>query len=151
MRDEQNGMTLIVKTITRLTVGLIMLFGIYIIGHGHISPGGGFAGGVIVALSFIHIMLAFGKDIALKKLSQNVASFFESLGAIIFVTLAVLGIASGYFFLNFLLKGEPFRLFSSGLIPLYNVAISLKVGAGLLIIFIILVAFKINKKGGGKK
>ncbi len=151
MREAQNGMSLIVKTITRLTVGLIFLFGIYIIGHGHVSPGGGFAGGVIVALSFIHIMLAFGKDVALKKVSLNVASLFESLGALIFITLAVLGILTGYFFLNFMPKGEPFNLFSSGLIPLYNIAISLKVASGLFIIFVILVLFKINKKDGDKK
>ena len=48
------GMTLIAKTITRLTLGLILLFGFYIFLHGHISHGIGFAGGVIVALGFIH-------------------------------------------------------------------------------------------------
>ena len=57
IKRPEEGMTLIVKTITRLTVGLIMLFGIYIVLHGHLTPGGGFAGGVIVALSFIHLML----------------------------------------------------------------------------------------------
>jgi len=146
MKEQEKGMTLIVKTITRLTVGLIFLFGVYIVTHGHISPGGGFAGGVIVALSFIHIMLAFGKDTALKKLNKGVASFFESLGAIMFITLATIGIGSGYFFLNFLLKGEPFKLFSSGIIPLFNVAISFKVAAGLFIIFIIMVSFKISNE-----
>ncbi len=148
MDNPEHGMTLIVKTITRLTVGLILLFGIYIVAHGHVSPGGGFAGGVIIALSFIHIMLAFGKDAAFKKINYNIASFFESMGAIIFVTLALLGIGSGYFFFNFLSKGESFKLFSSGLIPLYNVAISLKVGAGLFIVFIILAMFKLTKKDG---
>lgn len=148
MDDPKKGMTLIVKTITRLTVGLILLFGIYIVSHGHISPGGGFAGGVIIALSFIHIMLAFGKEAAFKRINQKVASFFESIGAIIFITLALLGIGSGYFFLNFLSKGEPFRLFSSGLIPLFNIAISFKVGAGLFIIFIVLVTFELAGKGG---
>jgi len=150
VKEQEQGMTLIVKTITRLTVGLILLFGIYIVSHGHISPGGGFAGGVIIALSFIHIMLAFGKDVALKKVSHSVASFFESLGAIIFISLAILGIGSGYFFFNFISKGEPFELFSSGLIPLYNMAISFKVGAGLFIIFIVLILFKIPKKGEGR-
>ena len=58
---QEKGMTLIVKTVTRLTLGFILLYGIYIAMTGHESPGGGFAGGVIVALSFIHIMLAFGK------------------------------------------------------------------------------------------
>jgi len=148
MDDPKRGMTLIVKTITRLTVGLILLFGIYIVSHGHISPGGGFAGGVIVVLSFIHIVLAFGKEAAFKRINQKVASFFESIGAIIFITLAILGIGGGYFFLNFLSKGEPFRLFSSGLIPLFNIAISFKVGAGLFIIFIVLVMFELAESGG---
>lgn len=141
-------MTLIVKTITRLTVGLILLFGIYIVLHGHITPGGGFAGGVIIALSFIHLMLAFGKDLALKKLSEAQASFFESLGAIMFLSIAILGFVGGYFFLNFFSsKGEPFRLFSAGIIPLCNVAICFKVGAGLFAIFAALVFLKIGSGG----
>ena len=45
-RENEQGMSLIVKTITRLTVGLIILYGIYIVLHGHVSPGGGFAGGI---------------------------------------------------------------------------------------------------------
>jgi len=146
MKKQEPGMTLIVKTITRLTVGLILLFGIYIVAHGHISPGGGFAGGVIIALSFIHIMLAFGKDAAFKKINQNVASFFESLGAIVFITIAILGIMSGYFLLNFGMKGEPFELFSAGTIPLLNIAIAFKVGSGLFMIVVILVLLKIGKK-----
>ena len=136
-------MTLIVKTITRLTVGLILLYGIYIVLHGHLSPGGGFAGGVIIALSFIHLMLAFGGETALKKLSQAQASILESLGAIMFLTIALLGFLGGYFFFNlFLHKGKPFALFSAGIIPLCNIAISLKVGAGLFAIFAALVLFK---------
>jgi len=144
MKNKQEpGMTLIVKTITRLTVGLILLYGIYIVLHGHISPGGGFAGGVIIALSFIHLMLAFGKDVALKKLSQPVASFFESIGALMFLSIALLGLFGGYFFFNFFVnKGEPFSLFSAGTIPLSNIAICFKVGAGLVAIFMALVLFK---------
>ena len=139
MKDNHSGMTLIVKTITRLTVGLILLYGIYIILHGHLSPGGGFPGGVIVALSFIHILLAFGKDVALKRLNQARSSFFESLGAIMFLGIALLGFLGGYFFFNFLNKGEPFNLFSAGIIPLCNIAICFKVGAGLFLIFVSLV------------
>ena len=148
MRKPEPGMTLIVKTITRLTVGLILLYGIYIVLHGHVSPGGGFAGGVIIALSFIHLMLAFGKEVALKKLNEVRASFFESLGAIMFLSIAILGFLGGYFFFNFLKKGEPFNLFSAGIIPLCNIAICLKVGAGLFAIFVVLVLFK---KSGEKE
>jgi len=141
-RDPEKGMTVIVKTITRLTVGVILLYGIYIVLHGHISPGGGFAGGVIIALSFIHLMLAFGKEVALKKLSEAWASVLESLGALMFLTVALLGLLGGYFFFNFFLqKGKPFDLFSAGIIPLCNIAISLKVGVGLIAIFVALVLF----------
>lgn len=148
-REHEKGMSLIVKTITRLTVGLILLYGIYIVLHGHVSPGGGFAGGVIIALSFIHLMLAYGKEEAFKKLSRARASFFENLGAILFLTIAVLGFTGGCFFLNFIPKGEPFKLFSAGIIPLCNIAISLKVGAGLFGIFAALVLLKVEK--GQKK
>lgn len=148
INSNKKGMTLIVKTITRLTVGLILLFGIYIVLHGHISPGGGFAGGVIIALSFIHLMLAFGKDVAFKKLSRPMAGLFESVGALMFLIIAVIGFTGGYFFLNFFInKGTPFRLFSAGIIPLCNIAISFKVGAGLFAIFVALVLLKIDSKG----
>ncbi len=145
-RREEAGMSLIVKTVTRLTVGLILLYGIYIVTHGHVSPGGGFAGGLIIALSFVHLMLAFGKDVALAKLSERGASFYESLGALLFWFLAILGFAGGYYFLNFLGKGEPFRIFSAGMIPLYNIAIAMKVSAGLFSIFMALIFLRIIKE-----
>ena len=145
-KEHEKGMSLIVKTITRLTVGLILLYGIYIVLHGHVSPGGGFAGGVIIALSFIHLMLAYGKEVAFKKLSKAWASVFESVGAIMFLAIALLGFTGGYFFLNFLSKGEPFRLFSAGIIPLCNIAICLKVGAGLFAIFVALVLLKFESE-----
>ena len=147
-REREQGMTVIVKTITRFTVGLILLYGIYIVLHGHVSPGGGFAGGVIIALSFVHLMLAYGRDVALRKLPKNVISLFESAGAITFLGIALLGFMGGYFFLNFLAKGEPFRLFSAGTIPLCNIAISMKVGAGLFAIFValVLLQFESEKK-----
>lgn len=141
-KEHESGMSVIVKTITRFTVGLILLYGIYIVLHGHVSPGGGFAGGVIIALSFVHLMLAYGKEVALKKMPKGAASFFEGAGAIIFLSIALLGFTGGYFFLNFISKGEPFRLFSGGIIPLCNIAISLKVGAGLFAIFTALVLLK---------
>jgi multicomponent Na+:H+ antiporter subunit B len=132
-------MSIIVKTITRLTVGLILLFGIYIVLHGHLSPGGGFAGGVIIALSFVHLMLAFGKDVAATKISLKLANNLESVGALMFLSIALLGFLGGSFFLNILSKGITFKLFSAGTIPLSNIAIGIKVGVGLLAIFLALV------------
>ena len=139
INSKNIGMTLIVKTITRLTVGLILLFGIYIILHGHLSPGGGFAGGVIVALAFVHLMLAFGKDVAASKISKQLAANLESIGALMFLSVALLGFFGGSFFSNVLEKGTPFKLFSAGAIPISNISIGIKVGVGLFAIFMALV------------
>lgn len=137
--NPKTGMSLIVKTITRLTVGLVLLFGIYIVTHGHLAPGGGFAGGVIIALSFVHLMLAFGKETAVRKLPREIASNLESIGALLFLGIALLGFTGGAFFLNFMQRGAPFKLFSAGCIPLSNAIIGLKVGVGLFAIFLALV------------
>jgi len=145
--DDPAGMSLIVKTVARVTTGLILLYGMYIIIHGHVSPGGGFAGGVIVALAFVLLVLAFGKKFTMEKISVSRASLVESLGAIMFLAIALAGFAGGYFFLNFFTnKGEPFRVFSAGIIPLCNIAISLKVAAGLFAIFMILVILESTVK-----
>ena len=140
INKKEVGMTLIVKSVTRLTVGLILLYVVYIVLHGHISPGGGFAGGLIIALSFIHLMLAFGRKVAMKRLSEAKAAVLESIGALLFLLIGTLGLFTGYFFLNYFVnKGEPFSLFSAGIIPLCNIAIAIKVGVGLFAIFIVLV------------
>jgi multicomponent Na+:H+ antiporter subunit B len=135
MKNNQPGMTLIVKTITRLTVGLIIIYGIYIVIRGHISPGGGFAGGAIIALSFIHLLLAFGKDEVLKKINEQRALIFASSGALAFLFIANLGFRG----LRISASEGHFKVFSAGLIPLYDIAASVLVGAGLFVIFLALV------------
>lgn len=146
------GMTLIVKTITRLTVGLILLYGIYIVLHGHLSPGGGFAGGVIIALSFVHLVLAFGKEEAIKRISKGMISLLETMGILLFLGIGILGFVKGEFFYDWLSKGSPFKLFSAGTIPLSNIFIGLKVSFGLFAIFIVLVALRVsNNKEEGQK
>lgn len=82
---SEKGMSVIVKTVTRLTLGFILLYGVYISLNGHIAPGGGFAGGVIIALSFVHIMLAFGKEIALHRLHARMLRVAISAAAIVFL------------------------------------------------------------------
>lgn len=142
--SKQPGMSLIVKTITRLTVGLILLYGIYIVLHGHLSPGGGFAGGVIIALSFIHLVLAFGKEEALKRVTQTWISFFESFGALLFLSIGLVGFIKGAFFSNWAPLGKTYDFFSAGIIPLSNIAIGLKVSFGLFAIFMVLIMLKFD-------
>ncbi len=136
MRNNQTGMTLIVKTITRLTVGLILIYGIYIVLQGHLSPGGGFAGGVIIALSFIQLMLAFGKEPVLKKIGKARCIFLSGSAALVFL----LFIARGFLSKHVLgLKEGHSAIFSAGLIPFCDIAVSILVGSGLFVIFLALV------------
>lgn len=144
-----HGMTEIVKNIIKIFAGFTLLFGIYIVIYGHITPGGGFAGGVIIAGAFILLTIAYGKRLTLQKLNQKVAATLDSLGALLFLSIALLGIIGGYFFSNVLPKGEPFHLFSAGIIPFCNIAIGLKVGASLFAVFIALAMCRIITRKDG--
>ena len=57
------GMSIIVKKVSQLVAGIIFMYGIYIILHGHLTPGGGFAGGAIIAGSFILLILAIAASV----------------------------------------------------------------------------------------
>ncbi len=140
------GMTIIVKTISSWVKVLIFLFGIYIVIFGHLTPGGGFAGGVILASSYILLMLAFGKEFAEENLPSAIASKLDCVGALLFILVAILGLVfGGSFFVNFLhqkyLPGQALELISAGTIPLFNIAIGLKVGVSLFLVILTLSVF----------
>lgn len=144
MKDE--GMTIIVKTITRLIIWMIFLYGAYIILHGHLTPGGGFGGGVILALGFLSILLAYGKTFTLRWLNIKFLEEFEASSILLFLVLGILGIAvSGTFLLNFFTQGEVFRLISAGQIPVLNVFIGIKVGASLFLVVYALSQLKLEE------
>jgi len=143
-------MSLIVKTMTRLVAGFIVLFGAYVVLYGHISPGGGFAGGVIIGGAFILVCLAFGKEFVFRLFSYKAASFWDCIGALAFLGVGLLGFLGGDFFSNFLGKGTNFRLFSAGTIPLSNIAIGIKVGSALFAVFAALAVFR-RVSGPGKE
>lgn len=142
------GMTIIVKTISSWVKVLIVLFGIYIILFGHLTPGGGFAGGVFLASSYVLLMLAFGKEFVQKDLPLALDSKLDCLGALLFALIAVLGLllTDRIFFNNYLYKeylpGKAFDLISAGTIPLSNIAIGLKVGASLFLVIFLLSTFR---------
>jgi len=145
-------MSLIVKTVTRWVVAFIFIYGLYVVAYGHLSPGGGFAGGVILSCAFILLLLAWGKKSALDVFGYRAAGKFDSLGALAFLFLALVGIVSlqGMFFSNFIQKsspGTPLRLFNGGIIPLANVAIAVKVCASLFLVAVVLSALRVVAKG----
>ncbi len=146
---KHTGMTLIVRRTARLVTGFIAVFGIYIAATGHISPGGGFAGGVILAAAAVLIVLAFGRDFTRNILTERQCHIMDAAGAGAFLLVALLGYFGGSFFFNFINavgEGSPGdqagKLLSGGTIPLSNLAILVKVGAGLAGAFLALAAYR---------
>ena len=145
--DKSTDMGVTVKTVTRWLKGPILLFGIYLVLYGHITPGGGFGGGVVIACAFILITLASGEHAAQRLFSRNVASRLDSVGLLVFLALGWLGTywAGSYFFSNFIStpQAAQFTLLSGGIMPIANLALGLKVGSALFLVFTILTAFQI--------
>ncbi len=143
------GMSLIVQIITQLMAGMLILYGGYIILHGHLTPGGGFAGGVIIAAALVLVSLAFGSVEQVEKREYILSSVFESFGGVSFLGLALVGyFAAEFFFRNagVFFLGKPLELVSGGIIPLANIAIGVKVGAGIFAIFLALGASRFVMK-----
>ena len=138
------GMTVIVKQTTKLIAGLIFMYGIYVIIHGHLTPGGGFAGGVIVAGAFILLILAYGSDFLNLVKEESGTTMYENLAMIMVLILAVSGLLLGahIFFLNWLPKGNLGQLVSAGILPFYNIFVGIEVAASIVTIFLALIIYK---------
>jgi multicomponent Na+:H+ antiporter subunit B len=138
------GMTIIVKKTTQLIAGMVFLYGIYVIIHGHLTPGGGFAGGVIMAGSFILLILAYGSDFINLTREESGSTLYENLATLLVIFLAISGLLTGarIFFLNWLPKGTVGHLVSAGMLPLYNIFVGIEVAASILTIFLALIIFK---------
>jgi multicomponent Na+:H+ antiporter subunit B len=120
--------SLIVRRGSQFLFPLILIFGAYIFLHGHLTPGGGFQGGAVIASAFLLMFLGHYEY----SLSHRPLSITESLAGLTFVIVGLIGIAAGgYFLSNFLPKGSLLSLFSAGVIPILYVAIGFKVGAEL--------------------
>lgn len=120
--------SLVLYTGCRFLFPLILVFGTYVFIHGHLTPGGGFQGGAIIASGFLLIYLGCRE----RRINRTVSNLAESLGGLTFVVIGLLGLIFGsYFLLNFLPKGTANTLFSAGIIPIIYIAIGFKVGSEL--------------------
>ncbi len=144
-------MSVVVRTVSRVVVPVALAFGAYVIMHGHLTPGGGFQGGAVVASVVALLVVAFGAE--RWRRWTHVLLPLEDTGAMAFVILAFLGLGAT-FFRNVLagsggLFGAPVpwpgpnpgALNTAGTLPLMNWAVGLKVIAGLGAVVILLSLF----------
>jgi multicomponent Na+:H+ antiporter subunit B len=96
MKDQ-----VILRVITKITTPYILVFGLYVITHGELSPGGGFQGGVLVASAFIAYGLVFGLEQLEVIIPRRVTDSLASLGVLLYVGVGLVGLLAGYRFLDY--------------------------------------------------
>lgn len=108
MSDDQNQVRSqpgtsgpIVEMAVRIMTPFIQLFGLYVIAHGHYSPGGGFQGGVILGSAYILLGIAFNQQLAMRYFSERINSLLASSGALIFAGTATVCALLGGLFLDY--------------------------------------------------
>ncbi|HPE69384.1 MAG TPA: MnhB domain-containing protein [Thermotogota bacterium] len=125
---QKEAPSFILKTGAGIVFPMILVFGVYVFSHGHLSPGGGFQGGSILAIGILLLYIAFPTF----ELNRVLFQRLEGFGGVTFVVLGVIGaLAGGAFLFNFLPNGVVGQLFSAGLIPILYLLIGLKVGSEL--------------------
>jgi multicomponent Na+:H+ antiporter subunit B len=91
----------IVKTIARLLVPFIVAYALYVVMHGHYSPGGGFQGGVILAASFVLLGVSHGLEKTRRRMSEKVAGVISSIGVLIYGGIGALCLILGGNYLHY--------------------------------------------------
>ncbi len=129
----------------------IMIFGAYIILHGHLTPGGGFQGGAVIASGVILLLIAHNIREIESLISLQMLKNAEAIGLLLFGLSALVAVFFGSgFFTNWLVNtgslfGAPIEygpnpgyLNTGGVIPIMNIAVGLEVLGGLSIILILM-------------
>ena len=112
-----------------LPIGIVYMF--YIILHGHLSPGGGFQGGVLMVALIALVYMGHGYQVTMDAFSYHILHTSEGLASIFYVALGLLGVAAGaHFAQNALYLGKIGSLYSSGTILWMTVTVGVKVISG---------------------
>ena len=125
-----------VRAVGLAAAALVVLLGLFVVAFGYLTPGGGFQGGVVVALGLLLVYLAADHRSYRRLTPSHVVDVFEGGGAAAFVALALGSLAGGLAFQeNFLPLGKIGLLTSGGSIPLLNWATGIEVTAAFVLLF----------------
>jgi multicomponent Na+:H+ antiporter subunit B len=142
MKKNIKVKNIIVKTAADVFSPIALVFGFYIILHGHLSPGGGFQGGVLVGGAVILIYLGYGYEKTRKVLNMEFIRKNEAVGAIAYTFFGVVGLLYGFNFCRnvFFKVGNPGDLISSGTILFMNYSVGYKVLTGVAFLILLMIS-----------
>ena len=116
-------------------VPLTVAFGLYMISHGAVSPGGGFQGGVILATAPLAVYLAAEARTFQRIAPKTLVELAECAGAAGYVVLGLVGLALGVTFLgNVLPLGRPGEVNGAGNIQALNLIVGIEVAGGFVVL-----------------
>jgi multicomponent Na+:H+ antiporter subunit B len=90
-----------VRVVAALAIPFILIFGVYVIAHGHYGPGGGFAGGVVLAVGVVLARLTTAPDLLGRAIPPAAAVWSMLTGMALFLLSAWLPVAFGGQFLDY--------------------------------------------------
>jgi multicomponent Na+:H+ antiporter subunit B len=122
------------KLLSLILIPLLVSFGVYVVLHGALTPGGGFQGGVVLAAGPVMILLA-GRYLSMKRVApEHLIEAADSLGAASYALIGLAGlIFVGTYLKNPLPLGTPGQLLSAGMMPLNSIAVGLEVAGAFLV------------------
>jgi multicomponent Na+:H+ antiporter subunit B len=124
-----------VRICALLLTGITVAFGLYIIAHGQLTPGGGFQGGVVLATVPLFVYLAGGRHALQNVASEKLVHWGEAVGIAGFIAMGLVGLIFGGAFLqNVVPLGPEDKIYSGGSIALVNLATGLAVAAGFVLL-----------------
>ena len=91
----------VIRTVARALIPFIQLFGLYVIAHGELGPGGGFQGGVIFSSSIILYVIVFGMHEGRRRISEKIGDLLNSTGILIFAGIGLLCLLAGGAYLEY--------------------------------------------------
>ncbi|MBN2013554.1 MAG: sodium:proton antiporter [Candidatus Altiarchaeota archaeon] len=134
---DPGGVSIVVRTVSRIMIPFIQLFGIYTIAHGETSAGGGFQGGVILGTSIILLSIVFGLKEADRRMPRELLTAFMCVGLLIYSGIGVLDLLSGGRYLEYSSLPLPLPPHEISALSILGV----EIGIGITVMAVIILLF----------
>ena len=136
-----------VRVTSLLLIGPTVLFGLYMVTHGQVTPGGGFQGGVILSTAPLLLYLCADYSRFKRAVSQRLVEVAESIGAALYILIGGACVALGGLFLqNSFPLGQSGSLTGGGIVPFIDLGVGLEVSGGLALILLVYLEELVEEK-----